>query len=54
MVVKKLLGSRLFSQKISEMATIEGVIKQPILFVHPESDTKHAFYGCPAGWTWPD
>ncbi|REG85660.1 ABC transporter substrate-binding protein [Marinomonas pollencensis] len=34
-----------------EMATIEGVIKHADLFKHPESNTKHAFYSCPAGWT---
>ncbi|GAA0835563.1 ABC transporter substrate-binding protein [Marinomonas arenicola] len=34
-----------------EMATIEGVIKHAALFKHPESETKHAFYSCPAGWT---
>ncbi|MCB5163086.1 ABC transporter substrate-binding protein [Marinomonas algarum] len=38
-------------KKYPEMATIEGVIKHADLFEHPESDTKHAFYGCPAGWT---
>lgn len=38
-------------KKYPEMATIEGVIKHADLFKHPESDTKHAFYSCPAGWT---
>lgn len=38
-------------EQYPEMATIEGVIKHAELFINPESDTKHAFYGCPAGWT---
>ncbi|MEL0636797.1 ABC transporter substrate-binding protein [Marinomonas sp. TI.3.20] len=38
-------------KKYPEMATIQGVIKHASLFVDPESETKYAFYGCPAGWT---
>ncbi|MFC1235287.1 ABC transporter substrate-binding protein [Vibrio sp. F74] len=38
-------------EQYPEMNTIEGVIKHAGLFEHPESDEKHAFYGCPAGWT---
>ncbi|WP_234494193.1 ABC transporter substrate-binding protein [Vibrio maritimus] len=38
-------------EQYPELATIEGVIKHAALFEHPESDDKHAFYGCPAGWT---
>ncbi|MFV0575440.1 MAG: glycine betaine ABC transporter substrate-binding protein [Vibrio sp.] len=34
-----------------ELATIEGVIANADLFQHPEDDSKHAFYTCPAGWT---
>ncbi|GAL20126.1 putative periplasmic substrate-binding protein [Vibrio maritimus] len=38
-------------EQYPELTTIEGVIKHAALFEHPESDDKHAFYGCPAGWT---
>ncbi|USD61350.1 ABC transporter substrate-binding protein [Vibrio sp. SCSIO 43140] len=38
-------------EQYPELATIEGVIKHAALFEHPENDDKHAFYGCPAGWT---
>tara|TARA_B100001123_G_scaffold130883_1_gene151940 strand:+ start:476 stop:1474 length:999 start_codon:yes stop_codon:yes gene_type:complete len=37
-------------KKNSELATIEGVLKHPELFPHPEDSSKAAFYGCPAGW----
>jgi glycine betaine/proline transport system substrate-binding protein len=32
------------------LATIEGVLANPQLFPHPESDDKGMFMGCPAGW----
>ena len=37
-------------KKNPELATIEGVLKHPELFPHPEDSSKAAFYGCPAGW----
>lgn len=37
-------------EKNPELATIEGVLKHPELFPHPEDSGKGAFYGCPAGW----
>nr|WP_321454898.1 ABC transporter substrate-binding protein [uncultured Cohaesibacter sp.] len=37
-------------KKDPSLATIEGVIKNAKLFVHPEDPDKSAFYGCPAGW----
>ncbi|GAL24734.1 putative periplasmic substrate-binding protein [Vibrio variabilis] len=33
-------------EQYPELTTIEGVIKHAALFEHPESDDKHAFYGC--------
>ena len=41
---------RYLVDKYPEMATIQGVIKYADLFPHPEDDSLHAFYGCPAGW----
>ncbi|TBR41416.1 ABC transporter substrate-binding protein [Marinomonas agarivorans] len=32
------------------LATIEGVLKRPDLFEHPEDDELAAFYNCPPGW----
>jgi len=32
------------------LATMEGVLKHPELFDHPEDDTLGALYNCPAGW----
>ncbi len=36
--------------KMPELATIEGVLKHPELFQHPEDDTLGGFHSCPAGW----
>ncbi|MEJ2045140.1 MAG: ABC transporter substrate-binding protein [Reinekea sp.] len=37
-------------KKYPELATIDGVIKHPELFPHPEDSDKAMFMGCPAGW----
>jgi glycine betaine/proline transport system substrate-binding protein len=37
-------------EKNPELATIDGVLKHPELFPHPEDSSKAALYGCPAGW----
>ena len=34
----------------SSLATIEGILKNPQLFKHPEDDSLGALYSCPAGW----
>jgi len=48
---RRLLGPAYLVKKNIQKATIEGVIKARPIIVHTfESDTKHAFYGCPQGW----
>lgn len=37
-------------EKDPSLATIEGVLKHPELFEHPEDDELGAFYNCPPGW----